>query len=224
MLERIVPPARAGLQPLSRHRRSAARLARRAAAATFRDPPVHIDLYPGSPVLTINFDETIESSLPSDELWHLITDAFENPDASPVWPVQLEAVDVDRLSEGATVTGSYQIGALGVEARYRITSVVPGRAFAYEAESTHPLDGGATVAVEPRDDGTSALRWSGNYRPRNYLTGIPAVMYVRLGFLPTFFPRLETRLRAYEARRTDLFEDPHAPPGAPGRSPKRDAV
>ncbi|MFB6374554.1 MAG: SRPBCC family protein [Bradymonadaceae bacterium] len=169
-------------------------------------------------MLTIDFDETIESSLPADELWYLITDAFENPDASPVWPVQLDAVDVERLREGATVTGSYQIGALAVQARYRVTSLDPGRAFSYESEPTHPLDGGATVAVEPRDDGTSALRWSGTYRPRNYLTGIPAVLYVRLGFLPTFFPRLETKLRAYEARRSDTFDETPVPPGAPGRA------
>ena len=151
-------------------------------------------------MLNVEFDRTIESSLPPEELWRLIVEAFEQPRSSPVWPLDLEVVELDHLAEGAKVDGTYKIGSLEVEASYRIRDVDPGRAFTYESEPTHPLEGGATVAVEPRAGGKSALHWYGEYEPRRFFEGLAAVTYVRLAFLPTFFSRLEARLRSYEAQ------------------------
>lgn len=150
-------------------------------------------------ILGVDFDRTIESSLPGRELWRLMQQAFEEPNKSPIWPVDLEESDPVELREGAKVAATYKIGPLKTHPSYRITDFEPGHSFSYESEPSHPLEGGATVVIQRRDGASSALRWHGSYRPRLHPLAPGALLFVRLYFLRTFFARLEQNLRDYEA-------------------------
>lgn len=148
-------------------------------------------------MLDVTFDRTISTSLPPQELWRLMKGAFEDPSHSPIWPVELDEVYPVELREGARVTAAYKIGPLQVEPSYHITEFHRGQSFSYASDRSHPLAGGATVEVRP-DDGGSALRWHGAYRPRLHPLSPGAILFVRLYFLRTFFSRLESNLRRYE--------------------------
>ncbi len=149
----------------------------------------------------IEFDRTISSELPADELWPLVKGAFENPATSPLWPVPLEEVEPIELSDGAPIAATYAVGPLKFRPRYHITDFDErGRSFRYQSDAYHPLKGGATVRVQPRQQSNSALRWTGSYRPRLHPLAPGAVVFVRLYFVRTFFANLESNLRDYEAR------------------------
>lgn len=147
---------------------------------------------------SVDFDRTINSSLPAEALWRLMRQAFEDPGRSPIWPVELEESDAVELAEGATVVATYKLGPVEVRPCYHITDLEEGRSFSYRSDASHPLDGGATVVVRGRNGG-SALRWYGSYRPRLHPLAPGALLFVRLYFLRTFFARLEENLRLYEA-------------------------
>lgn len=149
-------------------------------------------------MLKIEFDRIIESSLPKQELWRLMRQAFEAPHQSPIWPVELEEVDTIELAQGATVTATYKIGPFKGKPSYKITDFESERRFSYGSDPSHPLKGGATVEVLEREAGRSALRWSGSYRARLHLLGPAAYVFVKFYFLDHFFTRLTRKLRAYE--------------------------
>lgn len=151
-----------------------------------------------SPMLKIEFDRTIESSLPKQELWRLIRQAFEAPHQSPIWPVKLEEVETIELAQGATVTATYKVGPFEAHPSYTITKFQPDRGFSYGSDPSHPLKGGASVEVLHRPTGESALRWSGSYRARLHPLGPGAYAFVKFYFLDHFFTRLTKKLRAYE--------------------------
>lgn len=146
----------------------------------------------------IDFDETIASRLPPEHLWELVVEAFESPESSPIWPDELEVLELDELAEGTLAEGTYVVGPVSTRVTYRITDLAPGESFTYQPRSDHPLRGSATVAVEPVGDESSRLHWSGSYRPRRGPTGLAASLFVQLYFLRTFFSRLRTNLAAYE--------------------------
>ena len=149
-------------------------------------------------MLDIEFDRTIDTGLPAAELWTLIKQAFENPAESVIWPVELEEVNPVELRCGAIVEATYKIGPLRARPSYRITEFERGHSFSYESTADHPLQGGATVEVEPMEPRGSTLRWHGSYRPRLHPLAPGAVAFVRLYFLRTFFAHLASRLRTYE--------------------------
>ncbi len=149
--------------------------------------------------LHIRFDRHIDSSLPTQTLWGLIKEAFEDPGHSPLWPVELEEVEPIVLRPGEPVTATYKVGPFRFRPAYHIRSVEQGRRFSYESDSTHPLAGGATVEVSTAHDGSSTLRWRGAYQPRLHPLAIGAVLFVRWYFLEHFFERLEQNLRKIEA-------------------------
>ncbi|MBA2662744.1 MAG: SRPBCC family protein [Bradymonadaceae bacterium] len=136
--------------------------------------------------------------MPPEELWRLIKEAFQEPSRSPIWPVDVDEVEPVELMEGAMVQATYKLGPLKARPSYSITRFEPGRSFSYESNPSHPLQGGATVVVEPREAMASALRWYGSYRPRLHPMAPGALLFVRLYFLRTFFAGLEEKLRVYE--------------------------
>lgn len=148
-------------------------------------------------MLDVTFDRTIATSLPAQALWRLIRGAFEDPGQSPIWPVELDEVHPVELRKGAKITAAYKIGPLKAEPSYHITEFHEGQSFSYASDRSHPLAGGATVAVQP-DGAGSALRWHGAYRPRLHPLAPGAILFVRLYFVRTFFSRLESNLRRYE--------------------------
>jgi hypothetical protein len=150
-------------------------------------------------MLEVEFDRTIESDLPPQELWRLMKEAFEDPSRSPIWPVELDEVNPVELRLGAEVTATYRFGPVKAQPSYYVTEFEAGKSFSYESYPDHPLEGGATVEVLSRD-GASALRWRGAYRPRLHPAAPGALAFVRLYFLRTFFSRLKANLRRYEER------------------------
>ena len=156
----------------------------------------------------IDFDRTIETDLTPRRLWELMVGAFENPATSPVWPVDLEEVDPVKLKAGQTVEGVYKLGPIKSRLSYHITDFDPPRAFSYRSDDDHPLAGGATVEVQHRRAGTSALRWHGHYKTRLHLKAPAAYLFVRFYFLDTFFGRLEANLQKVAPGRPSQGDQP----------------
>lgn len=159
----------------------------------------------------VEFDRTIETDLPADELWRLMVRAFEDPSSSPIWPVDLEETHPVEMREGAKVSATYKLGPVEVGAAYHITEFEPGQFFSYKSDRSHPLKGGATVSVDARA-GRATLRWRGAYTTRLHPMAPFAYLFVRLYFVRSFFRRLEANIRDYE----DQFPGPRRQPPRPG--------
>lgn len=155
----------------------------------------------GEGVNGADFDETIESELSRADLWRLLVEAFEESVSSPLWPDELEVLEVAELEEGAVVSGQYRFGPFTSEAAYAIDAFDEGEAFRYRTGPAHPLEGGARVEVEERSGEGSRLRWSGSYRSGGGIRGTVALGFLRAYFLEAFFERLRSNLRAHERQR-----------------------
>lgn len=142
---------------------------------------------------TIEFDRSISTELDAARLWQLLVEAFENPGESPFWPVDLEETEPVEVREGNPITATYKIGPLRVRPSYHFVDVDPPRSLRYRSDADHPLDGGATVRIEPTRQGAT-LHWTGSYQPRLHPMAPFAYLFVRLYFLDTFFRRLEANL------------------------------
>lgn len=142
---------------------------------------------------TIDFDRAIETNIDAEDLWRLLEGAFEEPGTSPFWPVDLEETEPVEVREGNPITATYKIGPLRIRPSYHFIEVHPPRLLRYHSDPDHPLDGGATVRIEPGRRGAT-LRWTGSYRTRRNPTALFAYLFVRLYFLDTFFSQLETNL------------------------------
>lgn len=154
---------------------------------------------------TIEFDRSITTGIDADRLWQLLEEAFEDPGASPFWPVGLEETKPVEVRAGNPITATYKIGPLRVRPSYHFVDVDPPRSLRYRSDADHPLDGGATVHIEPTDSG-STLHWTGSYRTRLHPMAPFAYLFVRLYFLDAFFGRLEANLDHLEARWTSQSE------------------
>lgn len=147
------------------------------------------------PMPIIEFDRTIDTDLDPDRLWRLVEQAFEDPGTSPFWPVDLEETEPVAVREGNPITATYKIGPVRVRPSYHFVDVDPPRSLSYRSDADHPLDGGATIWIEPGPRG-SILRWAGSYRTRRHPLAPFAYLFVRFYFLDTFFGRLKTNLES----------------------------
>lgn len=142
---------------------------------------------------TIEFDRSLTTELSADRLWELLEGAFRDPSTSPFWPVDLEETEPVEVREGNPITATYKIGPVRVRPSYYFVDVEPPRSLSYQSDADHPLDGGATVRIEPGRH-AATLHWTGTYRTRRHPMSPLAYLFVRLYFLDAFFGRLQANL------------------------------
>jgi hypothetical protein len=143
-----------------------------------------------------DFRRRISSDYSPPELWQKLADSLRHSRSSALWPNEIEEVYGESLRKGGLLHAIYHGFGMRRHATYELLSFDPnGHSFRYEATPKHPLEGGGSVRVKARPDGSSVLEWSGSYSyPWYSLAGL----YLRTYFLQNFFHKLEAGIRAEE--------------------------
>ncbi|MFE6613336.1 SRPBCC family protein [Amycolatopsis sp. NPDC057786] len=114
-----------------------------------------------------SYDVLAESAAPPAVVWALLLDPR-------TWSAWSRAGELDvSSSSGLSPDGRDGVGAIRVfrsgkaVVRERITSLTPGRRFAYEGlESPHMADHQATIDLHEVPGGGTRIRWQGTYSAR----------------------------------------------------------
>ena len=145
----------------------------------------------------ISFEQTLHSPLSPDRLFAALSEAFEDSAQADLWPdagARLRALE-KPLHEGGIVEASYGLGPLKSAVPYRLARLDPERRELRDAATgKHPLEGGATVRVEPEGAG-ARLTWKGAWTARRPW-GLGALAWFKLWYEPMFFRAFARRLRA----------------------------
>lgn len=109
------------------------------------------------------FTETISTTLAPELVWAEFTRTLGNSQEGTLWPNEVSTVRLLQLpiAQGGVIAERVQL--TGMMLHYRLVRFEPPRLLEYASLQGHHLAGGAVVSVES-SEGTTTLRWQGEYR------------------------------------------------------------
>ena len=141
---------------------------------------------------SFQFEKTIHTLVPENEVWDATKEAFKDSENSTVWPNDYSVVKSDGLQDGAEIAMTYKMPFVSKTYHYTVSNYEEGKTFTYASTDDHPLWGEVTITLEPWDGGTK-LTWEGSYKYDGFSF---TALYFRMFFQQGFLNQLEENIRA----------------------------
>jgi hypothetical protein len=138
------------------------------------------------PAKALEFEHSIETTLPPQKLWSLLTEALSGVTDNGFWPTRYSTIS-GQVEENGIVT-EMVFGSSRVT--YRLTNVIPGTRLTYTPLPGEAMQGQSHIEVLPPSGGESGtevqgstLHWYGTYEVSSFSPiGLTIRLYEQLFF------------------------------------------